>query len=100
MTSPGCARCWATSGRRAGDHHVDPQAALLRAPGITLDVPVAVGPRPLPQQLDMAADRLEGHDQPFIQHLVTQEVVVLADIGADIENAVYFKSRHEFAQMQ
>jgi len=76
------------------------QAAVLRAQRIALDVPVAVGPRPLPQQFDVAADRLEGDDRPLIQHLVAQEVAVLADIGADIENAVDFQSRQQFAQMQ
>jgi hypothetical protein len=81
-------------------HDVDRQRALLGAERIALDVPVAVGARPLAQQLDVAADRLERHDRAVVQNLVAQEVVVLADVRADIEHAVDVEARQQLAQVK
>src|SRR5260370_26192910 len=71
-----------------GNHDVDRQAALHRAERVCLDVPGAVAPRTLAQPIDIAADRLERDDRPLVQDLVAQEVVILADICANIEDAV------------
>jgi len=48
----------------------------------------------------MARHRFERDDLAVIEHAVAQEVVILADIGADIEHAVDLEAYQKLTQMQ
>ena len=52
------------------------------------------------QPIDIATDGLERDDRPSVQDLVAKEVVILADICTNIEDAVDVLMRQHGAQME
>jgi len=81
-------------------HHVDGHLLVARAQRVALDVPGGVVAGPRAQQFDMPRHRLERHDSAFIEHAITQEVPVLAHVGADIEHAVDVQAGQQLTQVE
>src|SRR5688572_4181868 len=72
----------------------------MTAQRIALDVPVAVATAAFPEQLDMTRHRLERHDRTIVENALSQEIVVLADVGADIEDAVDAQFRQQLTEVE
>src|SRR4051812_1855670 len=83
-----------------GVHDIDLLRTRCAAQGITLDLPRGIELAALFKAKDVLADGLEGDDGAGIVHAFPKEVMVLADIRADIEHAVDLERGKQLAQMR